>query len=336
MLAKPSSVADSTVPVPSTWPCTKWPPRRSAARSGSSRFTCSPDSSGPSERAAQGLRHHVGAEGAVGHAHGGQADAVDGDRVALRELRGEAGLHLEARAGRLALDRAHGAQLLHEAREHLTTPSCGRVISTSSVDPLDLAGQGPRARRRSPRRPGPRARRARRRPPASIGATNRRASSISPASRNAPARCGPPSSSSDWMPRAPSSVERGAHARRLVLARGDDDLHAGGLERVGRRARTRRASRQRSSGTCRGGAHELARCGQAGLGVEHHAARLARDALDARGEQRVVARAPCRCRRPRRRTRRASGGAGAGSPRRRSTGSRRSGWRPCRRASSPT
>src|SRR5215213_9073702 len=47
--AKPSSVADSTVPVPSTWPCTMWPPRRSPARSGSSRLTLSPAPSGPSD-----------------------------------------------------------------------------------------------------------------------------------------------------------------------------------------------------------------------------------------------------------------------------------------------
>ena len=38
----PPRVTDSTVPVPSTWPCTMWPPRRSPARSGSSRFTSSP------------------------------------------------------------------------------------------------------------------------------------------------------------------------------------------------------------------------------------------------------------------------------------------------------
>src|SRR5688500_4697749 len=45
----PSSVTDSTVPVPSTWPCMTWPPRRSPARSGSSRFTSSPSESGSSD-----------------------------------------------------------------------------------------------------------------------------------------------------------------------------------------------------------------------------------------------------------------------------------------------
>src|SRR5689334_1198128 len=48
-LAKPSTVTSSTVPVPSTWPCTKWPPSRSSARSGSSRLTGLPASRGPSE-----------------------------------------------------------------------------------------------------------------------------------------------------------------------------------------------------------------------------------------------------------------------------------------------
>ena len=130
--------------------------------------------------------------------------------------------------------------------------------------------------------------RARSRPPASSGATNRRTSSISPASRNAPARCGPPSSSSDWTPRAPSSSSARAHARGLVLARGHDDLDAGGLEGVGRRCGTPRASSTTVTGTSRGAAHELRSSGQARLGVEHHAAGLARDALDARREQRVV------------------------------------------------
>src|SRR3954447_22555143 len=47
--ANPSSMAASTVPVPSTCPCTMWPPRRSLARSGSSRFTWSPAPRGPSD-----------------------------------------------------------------------------------------------------------------------------------------------------------------------------------------------------------------------------------------------------------------------------------------------
>ena len=69
-------------------------------------------------------------------------------------------------------------------------------------------------------------------------------------------------------------VERRAHARGLVLARRDDDLRAGGLERVGLLARrgARDDHRQRDLGR---GAHELAGDGQARLGVEDHPARLA-------------------------------------------------------------
>src|SRR6266498_1945129 len=45
----PSWLTDSTVPVPSTCPCITWPPRRSPARSGSSRLTSSPSASGSSD-----------------------------------------------------------------------------------------------------------------------------------------------------------------------------------------------------------------------------------------------------------------------------------------------
>src|SRR4051794_10163075 len=47
--AKPSSLSSETVPVPSTWPWTTWPPSRSPARRGSSTFTASPSASGPRE-----------------------------------------------------------------------------------------------------------------------------------------------------------------------------------------------------------------------------------------------------------------------------------------------
>src|SRR4051812_15274418 len=50
----------------------------------------------PERRAAQRLVHHVGAEQlAAAHPHGGQADAVDGHRVALAQLRGERRAHAE-------------------------------------------------------------------------------------------------------------------------------------------------------------------------------------------------------------------------------------------------
>src|SRR5580704_2301088 len=47
--AKPSSCWSSTSPTPSTCPWTTWPPRRSVARSGSSRFTEEPGARSPSD-----------------------------------------------------------------------------------------------------------------------------------------------------------------------------------------------------------------------------------------------------------------------------------------------
>src|SRR4051794_15755822 len=47
--ANPSSRTSRTTPRPSTWPWTMWPPRRSAGRSGSSRLTVLSGSSAPSE-----------------------------------------------------------------------------------------------------------------------------------------------------------------------------------------------------------------------------------------------------------------------------------------------
>ena len=61
----------------------EWPPRRSSARSGSSRFTRAPGATSASDERAQRLVHHVGAEAVAVGADRGQADAVDGDRVTV-------------------------------------------------------------------------------------------------------------------------------------------------------------------------------------------------------------------------------------------------------------
>src|SRR5262249_52544016 len=47
--ANPSETTSATDPIPSTWPWTTWPPRRSDARSGSSRLTSEPGSSRPKD-----------------------------------------------------------------------------------------------------------------------------------------------------------------------------------------------------------------------------------------------------------------------------------------------
>src|SRR4051794_38062913 len=47
--ANPSSRTSRTTPRPSTWPCTTWPPSRSAARSSSSRLTRDPGCASPND-----------------------------------------------------------------------------------------------------------------------------------------------------------------------------------------------------------------------------------------------------------------------------------------------
>ena len=78
---------------------------------------------------------------------------------------------------------------------------------------------------------------------------NMRTSSISPASRNTPARCGPPSSSSDWISRDPSSSSASRTRAASFSPVAHDHLHA----RVARAHRWpcawRRASTRRSPGT---------------------------------------------------------------------------------------
>ena len=81
-------VTAATVAVPSTWPCTMWPPSRSPARSASSRLTGEPALQRSQRGARERLGHRLGAE-AVGVDRGRrQADAVDGDRVARRAIFG--------------------------------------------------------------------------------------------------------------------------------------------------------------------------------------------------------------------------------------------------------
>jgi hypothetical protein len=75
------------VPVPSTWPCTTCPPKRSAARKGSSRFTRAPTGATPPARSARASRASPApAKRPSPDLGSGQAHAVDGDRVALVQL----------------------------------------------------------------------------------------------------------------------------------------------------------------------------------------------------------------------------------------------------------
>ncbi len=77
-------------------------------------------------REAERLVHHVRVEGAVFQVGDGQADAVDRDGIASRELARDAGLDLEPRALVRELDPRDRPKLFHDAGKHaLTTPSCG-------------------------------------------------------------------------------------------------------------------------------------------------------------------------------------------------------------------
>ena len=122
-----------------------------------------------------------------------------------------------------------------------------------------------RRRRRSCSTPSPSSGSRAARPPSTIGARNSRISSISPASRNAPARCGPPSSRIEPTPRGAELIERRAHAGGLVLAGGDDHLGAVGLERVGGGARRGAGDddRERDPSARRGRAWSRAAAGRA-------------------------------------------------------------------------
>ncbi len=349
--AKPSSRTDSTLPVPSTWPWTMWPPSRSPARSGSSRLTLSPCGERPERAAAQRLGHHVGAEGLAVDLDGGQADAVDGHRVARRELARERGVDAQAHAVAVALERAHGARSatspvntqaplgtrrVRPAEDRRAHHSRSRaVISTSSSIRSTVVALA-RTASAIVSTPWPSIARARLRAPGQDRG-DEDARLVDLAGLEERARQVRPALEQQRLDVARAElVERVLDARGLVGAAGDDHLDAGRLERLRSRCARRRASRRRSPAPRRRCCTSLLAERQAGLGVEHDPARLARDALDARGQQRVVGRARCRCRPRPRPTRRASGGRGRGWPRRRSTASRRCGWRPCRRASSRT
>src|SRR3954453_23206770 len=80
----------------------------------------------PERRAPQRLVHHVGAEQlAAAHPHGGQADAVDRDGVALAQLAGQRRAHGQAHAVAGLVDPVDGAEVLDEAGEQgpVTTPA---------------------------------------------------------------------------------------------------------------------------------------------------------------------------------------------------------------------
>ena len=148
-----------TTPTPSTWPWTTWPPSRSAARSGSSRFTVEPALDVAQRRAAQRLAHDVRAEAlALAHADRGQADAVDGDRVALAELAARAATR--RRCARRRRSRATSATFPRSWTSPVNTPLPLLEPRADRGRPRRCArsrASARAARRRCARRPRPRA-----------------------------------------------------------------------------------------------------------------------------------------------------------------------------------
>ena len=81
----------TTCPMPSTWPCTKWPPNRVSARIARSRLTGMPGPQRAERGHARRLRPDVERHALAVTLDHGQADAVHGKAVARAQLRREVG-----------------------------------------------------------------------------------------------------------------------------------------------------------------------------------------------------------------------------------------------------
>ncbi len=284
--------------------------------------------------APQRLVHDVGGERAVDDLRRGQADAVDGHRVAELQLVGKRSLYVQTHAVRRGVDGSDRSQVGDEPGEHAHHSRMRAVISTSSLDALALErerahrGGDPFGALALERVAGARATehdgRQEQADLVDLAGVQERAREVRAALEQ----------DRGHADRAELD-ERVAHAVGLVGAGGHDHVGAADLQRVDRGARGG-AGDDDGQRHLVGAAHELGVQRQAGLGVEDDPARLAHDALDPRGELRDRRSARCRSRPRRRRPRRASGARAAASPRPRSTSSRRCGSRPCRRASSRT
>ena len=204
----------STVPVPSTWPWTMWPPSRVVGVTARSRLTWPPGGERPERALGERLVHHVGGERLALTGGDGQADAVDGDRVAQVRVAGDhRAAHGEPDRVALVLQRLHGAELLDDAGEHsvpllaaCADDGCHRdpdvgarsptpMVVTSSDPQVEGVGDGADAEVAHAFAPAPSSRARRRRPP-------RRPV---PARRKAAASCGPPSRKTCRRSRACSS-----------------------------------------------------------------------------------------------------------------------------------
>src|SRR4051812_3787216 len=271
--------------MPSTWPCTTWPPRRSVGRSGSSRLTGVPSRASASEerRSVSCITSAEKCPSAI--------------RVAVRQTPLTATESPSAISGARPVRTASRTPSAPASTAETVPRSWTSPVNTSPLpqprgdqdvvgDTLDVEAQRAGglgdlldalalervARARAADHHG----RDEQPDLVDLAGVEERAGQVRAALEQ-----------DRGDPGGAELVERRAHARGLVLARGHDDVGAGDLERIGGQAPGRPRDHHRERDLA-GAAHELGVQRQPRLGVEHHAARLAGDAGDAGGEQRVV------------------------------------------------
>src|SRR4051794_12384152 len=285
--ANPSSRTSRTTPRPSTWPCTTWPPSRSAARSSSSRLTRDPGCASPNDE-----RRSVSC---MTSAPNSSPPHIP---TAVRHT------PLTATLSPSLSSRASGERTLSR------TPSAVRSTRWTSprswTRPVNIRSPLPQARldeqvlpdrlpveRQRPRRVGDlldaaALHRVARSTPADEDRRQEQAHLVDLAGVEERARQVGAALEQDRRHAALAERhERGAHAGLLVLPRRHDDVRAGHLERIDRVARrgARDDDRERHLGRRR---HELRVQRQTRGRVEDDAPRLAFHAVDAGRELRVV------------------------------------------------
>src|SRR3954471_22548772 len=287
MRAKPSSRTSRTTPRPSTWPWTMWPPRRSAARSGSSRLTRESGCTRPSDE-----RRSVSCMTSAPNSSPPHIPTA----VRQTPLTATESPSLSSRASGERTDRRTPSEVWSTRwtvpRSWTNPVKMALPLSQSRADQQiladDLAVECERAHGVGDAIDPAALERVARGAAADDQRREEQADLVDLAGVEEGARQMRAALEQDRGDvEGAELVERRAHAGGLVLARRDDDLRAVGLERVGVLARSgaRDDDGQRD---LRRRTHELAGGREGGRGVEDHAAWLAVHALDARGELRVV------------------------------------------------
>src|SRR3954447_8954157 len=284
--ANPSSRTSRTTPRPSTWPCTMWPPSRSAARSGSSRLTFDPGCTSPSDE-----RRSVSCMTSAPNSSPPHIPTA----VRQTPLTATESPSLSSRASGERTDRRTPSEVWSTRwtvpRSWTNPVKMALPLSQSRADQQiladDLAVECERAHGVGDAVDAAALERVARGAAADDQRGEEQADLVDLAGvEEGPGQVRPALEQDRGDAGGAELVERRAHAGGLVLARGDDDLRAGGLERVGVLARrgARDDDGQRDLGR---GPDELAGGRQPGGGVEDDAARLGADAPHERGELRV-------------------------------------------------